>query len=335
MLGAAAYDAVRGDIDAVLAGQRVSYERLVPYENGSRWTSTEFIPDVGRDGVVRGFVAMVTDITERKHAEEEVRKIQEQLLFSDRLSSIGTLAIGVAHHINNPLTIVIANQDYGIGTVARLLSECSTSISGEHQPPSLCELKDRMASGLVKVEESLRDARQAAERVRRIVRDLEVFSAPQSGRRARVDVHAVLASAIEMLSDDIRYHGHLVKDYAPVPPVEGNEALLAQVFLHLLVNAAEAIHDGDPAHNEIRVTTRADNAGHVIVEVRDTGRGIPADHLGRIFDPFFTTKPVGKGTGLGLWVSGRILAELGGVMTVESQVGKGSTFTVTLSVAPL
>jgi PAS domain S-box-containing protein len=416
VLGAAAYDAVRTEIDTVLAGHPVNYEKLVPYERGSRWTNTQFIPDVGADGTILGFVALVTDVTERKQAEEALRTLQEQLLFADRLASVGTLAMGVAHEINNPLAIVIANQDYVIaaltklladysaqqptatteaamsafrasitdrltqmkqaeealralqdhfpfsdglgpvGTLAmgvgheinnplavvianqdyviaaltKLLSDCSPQPSPEPGRPEVTELMARIAARLTAMREPLIDAREAADRVRRIVRNLEVFSSPDSTRQERVDVRHVLTASIDMLGDEIRDHGPLVTDYAPVPLVAANAALLGQAFLNLLVNAAQAIHDGNAETNEIRVTARTDPAGNALVIVRDTGCGIAPEHMGRLFDPFFTTRSVGTGTGLGLWVTGRILAQIGGTITVESQPGRGSVFAVTL-----
>ena len=330
LLGKEAYEAVRGAIETALSGQPASYEKLVPYERGSRWTSTQFIPDVDPAGEVRGFVALVTDVTERKRAEEEVGKVHEQLLLSDHLASVGTLAMGVAHEVNNPLAVVIANQDYVLTALGKLLAECSAETPASGQRSELSRFKDRVTGQLDAIVEPLRDAREAADRVRRIVRDLEVFSDPGSRRQGPVDVHRVLASSIKMLGSEVRHHGRLVEDYGDVPLVFANEALLGQVFLNLLVNAAQALEHADSSVHEIRVTTRTGRAGHAVVEVRDTGCGIAHEHLGRLFDPFFTTRPVGEGVGLGLWISSRILAGFGASITVESQQGKGSVFTVTL-----
>lgn len=221
LLGTTAYEAVRGAIELALAGQPTSYEKLVPYESGSRWTSTQFIPDVGPAGEVRGFIALVTDVTERKGVEEEVRKVHEQLLLSDHLASVGTLAMGVAHQVNSPLAVVIANQDYVLAALTRLLAECSTQPPAQSEHPGLSHFKDRVVVRLGAIAEPLREA---ADRVRRVVRDLEVFSDPESRRQGPVDVHRVLASSIKMLGDEVRHHGRLVKDYAEVPLVHGNEA---------------------------------------------------------------------------------------------------------------
>jgi CheY-like chemotaxis protein len=136
-----------------------------------------------------------------------------------------------------------------------------------------------------------------------------------------------------MAWNEIRHRARLVKDYGEVPVVDGNESRLGQVFLNLLLNAAHAIAEGETERNEIRVRTRADGAGKVVVEVRDTGRGISPEIRARIFDPFFTTKAAGEGTGLGLWICQGILATLGGQIAVESEEGRGSVFRVTLPAA--
>jgi CheY-like chemotaxis protein/two-component sensor histidine kinase len=179
--------------------------------------------------------------------------------------------------------------------------------------------------------DELRDARESADRLRHIVRDLKIFSrATDEEHRGPVDVQRIMESSLRMAWNEIRHRARLVKEYGLVPLVEANEARLGQVFLNLIVNAAQAIQEGDADHNQIRVITRLDPGGGVIVEVRDTGSGIPPENLSRIFDAFFTTKPVGVGTGLGLSICHRIVSGLGGRLEVESQVNKGSVFRVLL-----
>jgi CheY-like chemotaxis protein/two-component sensor histidine kinase len=239
--------------------------------------------------------------------------MQEQLLISDRMASVGTLAAGVAHEINNPLAALIANVDFALEELNRL--------DGDN--PCVPEIRS-----------PLQDAREAADRVRMIVRDLKVFS--RSGdeeRRGPVDLEQVLESSLRMAWNEIRHRARLEKDYGEVPPAWGNEARLGQVFLNLVVNAAQALPEGRSDKNEIRVITRAVN-GNVVVEIRDTGTGIPAEVLPHIFDPFFTTKPAGVGTGLGLAICHRIVTGLGGTITVESRLGHGTVFTVTLPTRP-
>jgi CheY-like chemotaxis protein/anti-sigma regulatory factor (Ser/Thr protein kinase) len=173
-----------------------------------------------------------------------------------------------------------------------------------------------------------------AERVRTIVRDLGTFSHPEERPVGPLDVLEVLDLSAKMAMGEIRHRARLVRDYGTVPAVLADSSRLGQVFLNLLVNAAQAIPEGHVDRHEIRLRVRAE-AGSVVVAIHDTGQGIPAELLGRIFDPFFTTKPVGKGTGLGLSISHGLVTALGGELTVESEPGRGSVFRVRLPAAPV
>jgi signal transduction histidine kinase len=255
----------------------------------------------------------------REHAMRlEKRKMQEQLLIADRMASVGTLAAGVAHEINNPLAAVVAN----LGLIAKDLARISAEL--------------QIANQLTEVFDELNDAREGADRLRYIVRDLKIFSrGAEEERRGPVNVKRVLESSLRMAWNEIRHRARLVKEFAEdIPSVEANEARLGQVFLNLIVNAAQAIHEGNAEKNVIQVSTGVDPASRrVVVEVRDSGHGIPAENLPRIFDAFFTTKPVGVGTGLGLSICHKIVTGMGGEIQVESQVGKGTTFRVLLAAA--
>jgi signal transduction histidine kinase/CheY-like chemotaxis protein len=247
-------------------------------------------------------------------AAERVRAvIQQQLTVADRLTSVGTLAAGVSHEINNPLAAVMVNL--------QLAQEDVDTLKDKGVAPDI----------VGHLEEELRDAIAACERVKGIVRDLKTF-ARNSDRESDgpVNIHQVLELSMRMAQNEIRHRAKLRRVLDPVPAVMGNEARLGQVFLNLLVNAAQAIPEGNADANEIAVITRTGPAGQVIVEVCDTGDGIPADNLPRIFDPFFTTKPPGEGTGLGLSISHQIVTALGGAIAVKSEQSKGTTFTVTL-----
>ncbi len=255
------------------------------------------------EGQYVGSLGVVRDFTERN-------KLQAQLMVSDRMASVGTLAAGVAHEINNPLAAVIANLDYIAGSLARMVGGDAEEVQGP-----------------------LDDAREAAERVRFIVRDLKVFSrSPTDEPRGPVDVEAIMESSMRMGWNEIRHRARLVKLYGRVPGVEANEARLGQVFLNLIVNAAQALPEGRVEDNQIRVCTRLEGE-RVIIEVGDNGAGIPPEIIGRIFDAFFTTKAVGVGTGLGLAICQRIVTDMGGELTVKSELGKGTTFRVALPVA--
>jgi PAS domain S-box-containing protein len=270
--------------------------------------------DLDRDGhaagaTPSGYYIYIRDLSERK-------RMENQLIFAGRMAAVGTLAAGVAHEINNPLAYILANIDF---------SRQQMSAAVSRMPDD-----DDFRRALGEIVEALGEARQGAERVRNIVRDLRVFARGDEEARGPVALRRVLDSSINMAWNEIRHRARLVKDYGDAPLVEGNESRLGQVFLNLLLNAAHAIEEGAAERHEIRVSTRTDTAGRAVVEVRDTGRGIPAGLRARIFDPFFTTKAAGEGTGLGLWICQGILSGLGGAIAVESEEGRGSLFRVTL-----
>lgn len=251
-----------------------------------------------------------------RQAEEERKKVEAQLLVADRMVSVGSLAAGVAHEINNPLAAVMANVEIAIQDVGELSSAGA-------QP----------AEVVTRLKEELADAILAAERVRNIVRDLKIFSRGEDEKRGPVDVQRVMESTLRMAWNEIRHRAKLVKDYAPVPAVAASESRLGQVFLNLVVNGAQAIPEGQADRNELRVSLRHEGE-RVVVEVSDTGPGIPPEIRKRIFAPFVTTKPVGVGTGLGLSICHRLVTELGGEISFDTETGRGTTFRVSLPAAP-
>lgn len=260
---------------------------------------------------VSGAVLVFRDQTGEVSAATERAKFEQKLIFADRMASVGTLAAGVAHEINNPLTYVMANVENALEEIQ--------AISGGS------------ASGRMKdLEEVLTEARDGVSRIAKIVRGLKTFSRADEERRSVVDLVPVLELSINMAFNEIRHRARLVKDYGKLPLVNADDARLGQVFINLLVNAAQALPEGRTDENEIRIVTSTDDAGWAVVEVRDTGPGIAAAHLARIFDPFFTTKPVGVGTGLGLAICHNIVTDVGGRITVDSELGKGTVFRVVL-----
>jgi PAS domain S-box-containing protein len=271
--------------------------------------------------VVVGGIGFIEDATERKTMEAHLRK-------ADRMAAVGTLAAGVAHEINNPLAYCKANLDLA---ATRTIPELVRRIhSLEEEVPLVKEAK--LGVELEKLAEMLELAREGAERVRGIVADLRTFSRSDDELQAMVDVHHVLRACINIARSEIETHARLVCEWKDVPLVLASEARLGQVFLNLLVNAVQALPPGDRDNHEVRVTTRTDDRERVIVAVSDTGSGMDEATQARVFDPFFTTKPTGLG--LGLWICQGIVSGLGGQMTVTSQPGKGSTFTVTLPAQP-
>jgi signal transduction histidine kinase len=257
----------------------------------------------------------------------ERKRMQEQLLISERMASVGLLAASVAHEINNPLAVLLGNLEF----VRHGLTQLAEQTAARAAVAGGSALDARLAADLRKIDEPLRDAHEAAERVRRIARDLKVFSrTADDERRGPVELDKVLESSIRMASNEIRHRATLVKDYREVPPVDANEARLGQVFLNLIVNGAQAIPQGRADANMITIATRLGEDGRVVVAISDTGVGIAPDLLKRIFDPFFTTKPSGVGTGLGLAICQRILEGMDGHISVDSTLGRGTTFSVSL-----
>ncbi|MBN1210452.1 MAG: HAMP domain-containing histidine kinase [Myxococcaceae bacterium] len=180
--------------------------------------------------------------------------------------------------------------------------------------------------------QALRSAAECARHIQEIIRDIKIFSRPEEQDLGPTDLHRVLDSALRMAWNQIFPRARLVKDYGDAAAVRGSEARLAQVFLNLVINAAQAIPGGNIHENEIRVVTRRETDS-VRVEIHDTGAGISPELHERIFDPFFTTKPSSIGTGLGLFICRRLITEMGGSIDLESQPGRGSLFRVRLRVA--
>jgi signal transduction histidine kinase len=284
---------------------------------------------------------------DRLLVESEHRELQARLAQTDRLTSLGTLAVGVAHEINNPLAYVLLNLGYVAEELPRLLAQrfvgdapasqgTTNSMTrgdflGSSMGPSSVPSGSTARAKEVLV--ALEHAREGAERIRDTVRSLQTFSRPENETRAPLQLATLLDATVPMVANEIRHRARLVKDYGPVPDVVANEARLGQVFLNLLLNAVQALPEDRSETNEIHLTLRSPSPDRVVVEVRDNGMGIPPQVRGRIFEPFFTTKPVGIGTGLGLTICHGIITSLAGTLTFESEVGKGTTFRVELPAA--
>ncbi len=253
-------------------------------------------------------LSIARDISARKHLTARAMEM-------DRMIAVGTLAAGVGHEINTPLAYVIGNLDFALQT---LTDAERVAGRGDSSLQHWSELR-----------QALRDARHGAERVREIVRDLRTFSSTQASDKVPFELVPVLVSSIQMAFSQIRHRAQLVRDFRNVPMVAGNPSRLGQVFVNLLVNAAHAMPVGNAGEHTITVRTSFEGT-EVRVDVSDTGSGIESEHLPRVFDPFFTTKPIGRGTGLGLFVCKRIVGDHGGRIEVRSLPGQGSTFSVIL-----
>jgi PAS domain S-box-containing protein len=264
-----------------------------------------------------GAVLVVRDVGEQ-------RRLHQRIAMTDRLSSLGTLTSGIAHEINNPLTAVIGNAAYLADVIAMVRQDVTTL--GASPEASLARVMDHVEQ----LPEILAGLQDGADRIRQIVADLQVFSRPQEEVRGRIELRRVLEWATRMTAAQLQPRARLTMELGAHPPVEASEVRLGQVFVNLLVNAAHAIGEGDPARHEVHVSTSTDGAGRAVVAIRDTGSGMAPEVIRRVFEPFFTTKSVGQGSGLGLSICHGIVTSFGGEITVESKVGVGSTFRVFL-----
>ncbi|KVV41451.1 histidine kinase [Burkholderia territorii] len=291
---------------------------------------------------------MATEIDERRAAQsrleqekdEQRRLLREleqthvQLLQSEKLASIGQLAAGVAHEINNPIGFISANLNTLRTWVRSLLDVIAAHDAALTQlEPATRDALTAMrgAADLDYVRDEIvtliDESIDGALRVRRIVQDLRDFSRPGSGEWSVVDIHAGLESTLNVVHNELKYKADIVREYGDVPQVECLPSQLNQVFMNLLVNAAHAI----PVRGVITIRTSSDGE-QVSIAISDTGTGMAPDVVRRIFDPFFTTKPVGQGTGLGLSVSHGIVERHRGVIDVTSEPGRGTTFRVRLPI---
>jgi signal transduction histidine kinase len=265
-----------------------------------------------------------------------IEEVQRQLLQADRLSTIGQLAAGVAHEINNPIGYVQSNletlRDY-VASLFRLITAQDTALRHLRVTHSDDAMQVEQVRQQIDYEFLTRDlptllseSQEGIARVRKIIQDLREFSrAGHAEDWAFADIHAGIDSTINIVWNELKYKVELVKNYGNVPPVECLPSQLNQVFMNILVNAGHAIEK----RGTITISTRTDG-DFVQIEISDSGKGIEPEHLQRVFEPFFTTKPVGKGTGLGLSISYGIVRKHNGEIDVRSEVGVGTTFLIRL-----
>jgi len=270
---------------------------LHPRQGEPRRVGDTVAPIHDDDGEVTGAVLVLQDLSERE-------QLQNLLTRADRLASMGTMAAGIAHEINNPLTYIVNNVLF-----------------------ALSELEQQQVGS--EVLDALRDVEFGARSIERIVSDLKLLSSPDQRSQEAVDVAPVLRRSQRMSAKAVRARGRFEASLKPTQPVLANPIALGQVVTNLVLNAAQALPEEYSADHVVRLTCR-DQGDSVVIEVQDNGEGIPAAIRERIFDPFFTTKAVGKDTGLGLAITHQIVADLGGHIEIDSQVGRGTTVRVLL-----
>lgn len=309
-------DALSSPLDTALRERRTVHvaEAQLLQRGGTPVLISDSAAPVMDGGEVLGAVMVFRDVTQQ-------RRLERQLELSERLTSLGTLAAGVAHEINNPLTVIVANAEVAREDLRSLLET-----RGAELPE---DLRAAVEQSLAMADETL----TAGRRIRGIVTDLRMFSRPAAEPQSSADVGRAVEWALRSTAHELKHRARVVSHIEAVPCVQADASRLGQVLINLLVNAAHAIEPGHAARNEVRVTVRRHGERQVAIEVRDTGCGIPEHVRARLFDPFFTTKPPGLGTGLGLSICHGIVTGLGGALEVESAVGVGSTFRVLLRVA--
>jgi signal transduction histidine kinase len=256
-------------------------------------------------------------VHERLRREVEAREqLEARLAQAQRLESLGRMASGLAHELNNPLSVVVAS-------LGLLRSEFEAKAAG--------------AQGLMEDPRELKevcvDALTGAERIRRLIHDMRLFSHLYGQQKEPVDVREALEQVLEGLGG-LREEVRVELDFQEVPPVLASVVGLEQVFQRLVLNALQAVEGKPGGGGWVRLSTRGGEGGQVEVEVRDNGVGISPEHQQRLFEPFFTTRPPGSGTGLGLFICRGLVRALGGDITVESRPGEGATFRVLLPRAP-
>lgn len=349
---------------AIELGERHDFVLRFPSASGMMryvrvYTQARYNPDCS----INHIRCYLKDVTERVQAEQELRRrteqltaaneqlrqinrklkeAQSQLVHSEKLASLGTLAAGMAHEINNPLAFAMNNvavMDREIGDLFRIISlfqegmeslrnarpelvEQVEQLQNEADIPYLRENLPRMAAA----------TRHGLQRVAKIVENLRGFAQLDRPEIALIDVNQGLDHTLAMMADSlVEQQVTVERSYEKLPSLECAAAPLNQVFLNLLMNALQAIQATGRHSGHIRITTRS-TGEEIVVEVSDDGCGIPAEVLPKVFDPFFTTKPVGRGTGLGLSISHGIIAEQGGRIEVESTVGAGTCFRLHLPI---
>ncbi len=350
LIGAERYAQVRGYFERAFAGESLDYRREFARDDGSTaWLQLFLEPKLDDDGIQVGIYSLGVDITalvmsERKLLERNqglerlnvrLEAAQSQLMQSEKLASIGQLAAGVAHEINNPIGFVASNANTLERYVADLFSLIAAYEAVESLLPAdapgvvaLHDVKQHADLDFLKEDttELLSQSRDGLLRVKKIVQDLKDFSHAGAGQSwEQADVERCLDSTLTIAANEVKYMATVVKEYGHPPPVECIPSQLNQVFLNMVVNAGHSIEQ------QGRITVRTGQTDEQVwIEFEDTGSGMSAETMHRIFEPFFTTKAVGQGTGLGLSLSYGIVQKHHGRIEVQSELGVGTRFRIWL-----
>ncbi|MDD2271235.1 MAG: GAF domain-containing protein [Desulfuromonadaceae bacterium] len=336
------HDADTPILDCPTERARLSlHSETTTFQHNDRWLEVTVDPILSEKGVMTGAVHIVRDVTENRLAEEALRDLQAQMMQNDKLATIGQLAAGVAHEINNPMGFVSSNmttlakyiEKYNryIEQIEAEMRACTSGVL----PEPLQALRQSLKLDYVMRDISvlIEENNEGIDRVKRIVQDLRTFSRADSSAISSTDLNRCMDSTINVVMNEIKYAAELKRDYGDLPTVHCNAQQINQVFMNLLMNAAHAIQAKGEEVGEIGIRTWCEG-GNAFVSVSDNGCGIAPENCSKIFDAFYTTKEVGKGTGLGLSISSGLVRKHGGEIHVASEVGVGSTFTVRLPLHP-
>lgn len=361
-----AYETIKTTLEPV----EIEY-RLMQHNGNYIWVLETVVARVRKSGQLAGFMGCGIDVSKQKQVEKELeltvekrteqlretnrvlegekeeqlvlnkqlKETQGHLIQSEKMASIGQLAAGVAHEINNPLGYIYSNlntlKNYltDLEKVSVLAGKLADKLPEDDSVAAeFNDLKQELDLDFLQedLQDLVKESIEGATRAKKIVQDLRDFSRIDKQEKEMFDIEAGLNATLNIVNNELKYKADIIKEYAGIAPFECVGAQLNQVFMNLLVNAAHSIAD----FGKITVRTGAEGDDWVWVEVEDTGGGIPDDVKSKIFDPFFTTKPIGKGTGLGLSLSYKIVQDHKGRLEVDSVVGKGTKFRVYLPTHP-
>ncbi len=269
-----------------------------------------------------------------QQAHDSMQENQKALLHNEKMASLGVLSAGVAHEINNPIGFIYSNfctMSEGMSDIQTFVFTMDKLVNSDADGQ---KIRDAWREGLTRydVEYLLMDFEsltsetiEGLERVKQIVADLKSFTREDSGEMDLVDINECVRGAVNILSNQTKYHAQVHVDYGELPKVKGYFGKLNQVFTNMIANANQAVDE----NGDIHISTTYNN-GYIEIRFQDNGHGISKEHLNLLFTPFFTTKPVGEGTGLGLSLSHGFIEEHNGRIKVESEIGEGTTFTIFL-----
>lgn len=301
------------------SGDELAFETL---KNGAtdyiyREKLTRLIPSVCRA------IQEAQEQAQLKRAEELLKEKEKQMVQTEKLASLGMLVVGVAHEINNPIGYVSSNME----TLNDYVNLLKKVFETHKELVASLPTEDGLDYVLEDIDHIFSDTLTGFQKIQEIVQNLKDFARVDQSQKTEADINAGIDFVLKMIKGKLTKNCLIRKDFSQLPSIKCYPGKLNQVFMNLLINAAQAI----PEVGTITIKTEALDA-YISIQIADTGMGIPQENLSKLFDPFFTTKPVDQGTGMGLSISYGIIQEHGGSLEVDSKVGKGTTFTIRLPI---